>query len=65
MAVLSGYRASERDRPQTAILGQWLWWVSEDIDDVRRIDGALKACNDAIRHFVGTHYEADAIVAAQ
>jgi hypothetical protein len=51
VAVLSGFDLDERDRTQTALLGRWIGWVSDDINDACRIDGAIQACVDTMRHF--------------
>jgi hypothetical protein len=53
VAVLSGYDMDERDRSQTALLGRWIGWVSDDINDAGRIDGAIQACVDTMRHLTG------------
>jgi hypothetical protein len=54
LAVLSGRRTSDRDWPPVAALGRWLCWVSEDLHDTSRIDGAIQACVDTMRHLLGS-----------
>jgi hypothetical protein len=50
LAVLSGRRVNERDWPPVALLGRWLCWTGEDLDDTDRVEGALQACVDTLRH---------------
>jgi hypothetical protein len=52
LAILSGRRLNERDWPRTALLGRWLCWAGEDIDNTDRVEGALQACVDTLRHVV-------------
>jgi len=53
LAVLSGRHMNERDWPPVAVLGRWLCWVAEDLNDAGRVDGAMQACVDTIRHILG------------
>lgn len=53
IVVLAGRRKRERDWSAAALLGRWLCWAAEDLDDKRRVDGALFACTDVVCHYVG------------
>jgi hypothetical protein len=53
LAVLSGRRRTERDWAPAAALGRWLCWASEDLSDTSRINNAMQACVDTIRHTLG------------
>lgn len=39
---------------KSGYLSRWLCWVSEDIDDQDRVDGALIASVDTLRHLIGS-----------
>jgi hypothetical protein len=51
--MLLGRQKKERNTDPINRLGRWLSWAAEDIDDRRRIEGALYVCVDAIRHVAG------------
>jgi hypothetical protein len=52
LTILSGRRLDERDRPPAALLGRWLCWAGESIDNTDRVEDALQACVDTLRHVV-------------
>lgn len=46
LALLSGYRYSERTQTQVDLYGRWLCWVTDHVDDRRRVDQALEITAD-------------------
>jgi hypothetical protein len=52
LAILASYRRRDRLVPSVAWFGRWVCWVSEDLDDVERIEACLRACVDVLRHTV-------------